>query len=84
MNLPAVATDVGQCAEVLDGGAAGILVQPKDSEAIARAVTYLLSHPVEAQALAERLHLRVSEAYGVRAGINSICSLYKELVDRNP
>lgn len=33
-SVPIVATDVGPCAEVLDGGRAGLLVPPQDPEAL--------------------------------------------------
>ena len=60
VGLAAVATDVGQCAEVLDGGAAGVIVPPKDAGALARAVISLLANPAEARRLGERLRSRVA------------------------
>lgn len=82
MKLAVVATDVGQCAEVLGGGSAGLLVQPNDPHALADAVISLLENPVKARALAEQLQQRVSAVYSERAGMNSICGLYEELVRR--
>jgi len=40
--LPAIATQVGQCAEVLDDGKAGILVPPATPNALAEAIIGLL------------------------------------------
>lgn len=80
MNLAAVATDVGQCAEVLGGGSAGVLIKPRDPHALADAVISLLENPKQARALAEQLRQRTSEIYSERAGMNAICGLYEELL----
>ncbi|MGH9945427.1 MAG: glycosyltransferase, partial [Pyrinomonadaceae bacterium] len=44
-GLPAVATDVGQCAEVLAEGRAGLLVPPGDPAVLAEALLTLLRSP---------------------------------------
>lgn len=79
MGLAAVATDVGQCAEVLGHGRSGKLVPPRDSRALARAVVDLLLNPVEAQRIAVDLRKRVSTVYSVDVGIATICGLYEEI-----
>jgi glycosyltransferase involved in cell wall biosynthesis len=44
-GVPIVATDVGPCAEVLDGGRAGLLVPPADPGALAEAMVRLWRDP---------------------------------------
>ena len=49
MKKPVVATTIGGIPEILCHGKAGILVPPKNSQAIAEAVQYLLSNPQHTQ-----------------------------------
>lgn len=44
-GVPIVATDIGPCAEVLDGGRAGLLVPPRDPEALAAGMEALWKDP---------------------------------------
>lgn len=52
-GVPIVATDVGACREVLDGGRCGLLVEPGSAEALAEGIRHVLSHPAAA---AQRAH----------------------------
>ena len=62
-RLPAVATRVGQCPEVLLDGAAGVVVPPGSPEPMAEALLGLLASPSRRAELAARLHRRVREVY---------------------
>jgi len=75
-GLVAVATRVGQCAEVLDEGRAGVLVERSNPEALARALIRLLHAQSERRRLGDRLRRRVQEVYGPAPIINRICSVY--------
>jgi len=52
-GVPIVATDVGACREVLDGGRCGLLVEPGSAAALAEGIRHVLSHPAAA---AQRAH----------------------------
>jgi glycosyltransferase involved in cell wall biosynthesis len=81
-GLAPVATEVGQCAEVLDGGRVGLLVPPREPERLARALAVLLRSPelrafygqqfrqhVRAHYSAQRIIERVGQVYqGALAG----------------
>lgn len=58
MGVPVVATAVGGMRRSVIGGKTGILVPPKDPEALAQAILWLLAHPLEAKemGLAARVH----------------------------
>jgi glycosyltransferase involved in cell wall biosynthesis len=62
-----VATDVGACREVLDGGRYGLLVAPGSPEALADGIREVLSHPASARQRAEAARQRALGAFSVAA-----------------
>lgn len=80
--LPTVATDVGECAEILGHGTAGRLVPPGDSHAVAAAVAELLADPATATDLGERLHRRVQETYSADAVMSRVDRIYARALRR--
>jgi glycosyltransferase involved in cell wall biosynthesis len=81
-GLPSVVTDVGQCSEVVDRGAAGFLVPPHDPEALAKGILRLLASPVLRRDLGLRLRERVEACYGLAAGMSGIVGMYTHLIER--
>jgi glycosyltransferase involved in cell wall biosynthesis len=75
-GLPAVATRVGQCAEVLDDGEAGVLVPAGDSDALAWAILDLLRDPARRAVLGKRLQRRVRESYSASAVMGRLEAVY--------
>ena len=75
-GLPAVATKVGQCPEVLDDGAAGVLVPPADSKALADALASLLTSAERRAVLGKRLKQRVEAEYSAEKVVSRICDVY--------
>jgi glycosyltransferase involved in cell wall biosynthesis len=77
-GVPIVASDVGACWEVLDGGRCGLLVEPDNPEALAAGIRQVLSDPAAAKQRAEaaRQHAldrfsvaAMAEAYGEELGL---------------
>ncbi|MCT0217088.1 glycosyltransferase [Synechococcus sp. CS-1330] len=77
-GVPIVATDVGACREVLDGGLCGQLVEPANPEALAEGIRQVLVDPHGAQeraiaarqrALKEFSVLAMAHAYAVELGV---------------
>jgi glycosyltransferase involved in cell wall biosynthesis len=77
-GVPIVASDVGACWEVLDGGRCGLLVEPGNPEALAAGIRQVLSDPAAAKQRAEaaRQHAldrfsvaAMAEAYGEELGL---------------
>jgi glycosyltransferase involved in cell wall biosynthesis len=81
--LPAVATDVGQCAEVLEEGEAGLLVPASAPEALAGALVRLLRAPAERTRLGNRLRIRVESRYGADLILDEIDAVYARVLMRN-
>ncbi|MBN1401761.1 MAG: glycosyltransferase [Anaerolineae bacterium] len=65
-RLPVVAYDYGGPSEILEGGASGLLVAPRDIRALAEAVLWLLRDPDLRRRLGEAGRRRVESAYDVR------------------
>lgn len=80
-GLPVVVTDVGQCAEIVDGGTAGLLVPPANPEALADAVNVLLASPEQRLALGERLKAHVTARYSMQAVMQHVAHIYSRLLD---
>lgn len=75
-GLPTVATAVGQCADVLDGGAAGVLVPPGSPEALADALCSVLESAERKVHFGQRLCARVRQFYSAAAVVDRVCQLY--------
>jgi glycosyltransferase involved in cell wall biosynthesis len=82
-GLPAVATNVGQCEEVLDHGNAGIVVPPSDPQRLADALLGLLSAPEHRARLGARLRARVQERYSANVVMAQFSNVYDEVLARN-
>ncbi|HYE72497.1 MAG TPA: glycosyltransferase [Blastocatellia bacterium] len=80
-GLPVVATNVGQCAEVLDNGQAGILVPPNTPDSLADAILSLLINRERAIELGENLRKRTEAKYSVNAVINRITEIYETVLN---
>jgi glycosyltransferase involved in cell wall biosynthesis len=79
-GLPAVATRVGECQEVLDGGRAGRLVSPSSPEELAVALLRLLASADERCTLGAALAERVRQVYSPEGAVAAVCRLYEALV----
>lgn len=77
-GLPVVATDVGGVAEVVDHGAAGVIVPPRDEEALRRAVAKLMTDPAAAEGLASRARDR-SRRYDAAGVVDRYMELYRAI-----
>jgi len=75
-GLPVVATEVGQCPEVLDFGRAGILVPPAAPAQLAEALLALLRSPQRRHSLGERLCRRVREVYSAGNALRQLGQVY--------
>jgi glycosyltransferase involved in cell wall biosynthesis len=82
-GLPAVATSVGQCPEVLDHGNAGILVKPGAPQELATAIQQLLSSPERRNASARRLRDFVRKTFDPAVIVNQICRIYETVLSED-
>lgn len=82
--LPVVATDVGECGEILDQGAAGALVPPGDPGALADALCHLLTDPSSAANLGERLKKRIEDRYSAESVLARVEAIYESVLAGEP
>ncbi len=75
---PIIATDVGEVGAALDGGQAGVLVEPGNVHALAAAVDALLSEPARAKALGERAAGRARAHYSLSRMVARYANLYEQ------
>jgi glycosyltransferase involved in cell wall biosynthesis len=75
-GCPAVATDVGGVAEVLDHGRLGLMLPPGDPAALARAITECLDQPEQTQQRAAAAQLYAEQHYGMETMIRKWEAVY--------
>jgi glycosyltransferase involved in cell wall biosynthesis len=79
-GLAVVATQVGECTEILDDGNAGILVPPSNPDSLAAALLRLLQSPEMRTQLGEQLRERVEQNYSVGSIMKQVCQVYERIL----
>jgi glycosyltransferase involved in cell wall biosynthesis len=55
MGLPSIVTDINGCNEIIEDGVNGVIVPPRDEEALYNAMKYFVEHrDTDVRAMAER------------------------------
>jgi glycosyltransferase involved in cell wall biosynthesis len=80
-GVPVVATSVGGNPEVIEDGVSGLLVQPRDSAALASAIAMLLENPGMAATMGIAGARRVSELFSIENAVHETEHLYERLVE---
>lgn len=81
-GAPVVATDVGSCREIV-GDKAGIIVPPKNPEAMAEAIHRLISDTRLWEDCSHQA-LQIAQKYDWTSTANKVWKIYKELVHQSP
>lgn len=76
---PVIATKVGGIPEVVKDGETGILVSPKDSDALADSIIALINDESKMKSIAERAKQRVRENFTKESMIRRLKELYETL-----
>jgi len=80
-GLPAVATDVGDCAELLEGDRMGVVLPPGRPKELAEALLSFLNSAERRAAFGRRLQQHVRTNYSAEAAVRRICLLYDCIVE---
>lgn len=78
-GLPVVASDLPTIRPIVEAHRCGLLVDPLDPEEIARALSYLLEHPAEAQEMGQRGYEAVRDHYSWDVEQKKLLDLYRDL-----
>jgi glycosyltransferase involved in cell wall biosynthesis len=78
-ELPVIVTDVGQCANVVDYGNAGIIVKPQQAQELANSIVLLLEEANYRTKLGRNLKTRVLLNYGYVNFLNVYNSILKSI-----
>ncbi len=79
MGKPVVASDIRGCREVVEQGVTGLLVPSNDSEKLAEALLYMLSHPQEAQRMGKEGRKKIELQYDQKIVFQRIEQAYERL-----
>jgi len=79
MGVPVVATRTGGVPDIVEDGVTGLLVSPRDPEALAGAIARMLREPGMRQQLAKTALVR-SRGYDYRQTVYKTLDAYRELV----
>jgi len=82
-SVPVVATRVGGNPEVVQGGVTGLLVPPRDAEALARAIGQFLEHPWLGKKFGLAGRERVSKRFALEHMTRATERLYEGLTERS-
>ena len=77
---PVIATDVGGCAEAVADGETGLIVPPENPQALAEAISALISDPGRARAMGEAGRSRVKSEFTVDRMVEQHLELYQSII----
>ena len=75
-ELPIVATNVGALLEIIENGKEGFLVEPKNSQALAEKIKWLLEHPQEAKIMGIQAKLKLIKEFSLQKMVEETEKLF--------
>jgi glycosyltransferase involved in cell wall biosynthesis len=78
-GLPAVTTDAGSSAEVVEAGQTGIVTE-RSAESLAAALSLLAANPDRRRSMGERARLRARELYSLQRLVGDVSGLYLNIL----
>ena len=78
-GLPVIISDTLQCSSLVRDNECGLVVNPSDPHALARAISFIIDNPRIAQEMGERGRRLVAERYQWTTEANKLTNLYAEI-----
>lgn len=78
-GLPVVISEQIRCNDIVKESDCGVVVNPLDTEEIARAITFFIEHPAAAQAMGERGRKLVMEQFQWRSEGRRLAEFYRQI-----
>jgi glycosyltransferase involved in cell wall biosynthesis len=79
-GLPVIASDFPLWREIIDEAGCGLLVDPQDPKAIAKAMDWIIRHPEQADEMGQRGRKAVEDKYNWGAEGRKLIALYRDLL----
>lgn len=79
MDFPSIVTDINGCNEIIEDRRNGIIIPPKDTEALCHAMKKMMSDKDYYNSLKENARRMIVERYEQRAVWEAILAEYKSL-----
>lgn len=79
-GVPAIVTDVGGLPEIVKDGETGLVVPPRDAQALADAIVAIAEDPARRKAMGEAAVRRVADVFDYRKSAEAFASLFKKLL----
>ncbi|MBN2868120.1 MAG: glycosyltransferase, partial [Flavobacteriaceae bacterium] len=79
-SLPTIATNVGQCKEVIINEHTGLLVPSENPNALGEAINDYINNPSKRELLGHSLHLHIDKNFSKKAIIDTIKGIYSNFV----
>ncbi len=83
IGRPIITTDVAGCRETVDDGVSGILVPPRDPQALAGALLRLIDNPQLRQSMGQAARIKAESQFDERIVIRRTLAVYEELLGKN-
>jgi glycosyltransferase involved in cell wall biosynthesis len=80
-GIPVIASDFPLWRRIIGEAGCGLLVDPQDPQAIARAMEYLLGHDAEAEAMGRRGRQAACELYNWNSEERALLKFYSKLLE---
>ena len=68
-GLPCIVTNVGGSAEAVTNKVDGLVVPPESADAVADAISYLATHPIEREKMSQMTRAKVSESFDIEQSV---------------
>jgi len=78
-EIPVIATDVGATPEIIEDRKTGLLVPPKNSEALAEAIAWSFTHREEWKKMTESAKKTARERFSMEQMVNATIKVYQEV-----
>ncbi len=77
-GLPVIATSVGGTPEIIENMKSGILVPPKNPEALAGAIKFMINNPEKRKEFGERLKEKIEKNFRLETMVEKTLGIYSE------
>lgn len=81
-GLPVIATNVGEISQLVADGETGILVKPKDANALVKVIERLIDNPLLAKKMGEAGRRRMEQNYSWEIICGKLEKAYQAVIDR--